>query len=151
MINKYEPFKWEEKIDDNQLGIENTLYQYNVLGLGMINISGFKEERYSYLIGKLLSYKNGFEGHNISDPDIIELIEISKDQKIIHKLVLHMWQQNNPPIIATPHFFGPIFILNHSNLCGNRSLHQLFGPKKWVLYYHICCSIFRNILFSKEK
>ena len=48
----------------------------------MINISGFKEEvRYRFLIGKLLSYKDGFEGFNISDPDFIELIESSKGQK----------------------------------------------------------------------
>ena len=54
----------------------------------MFNISEFKEEeRYTYLVGKLLSYKEGFIGHNISDPDIIELIENSKDQKKIGKLI----------------------------------------------------------------
>ena len=53
----------------------------------MINISGFKEkERYRYLIAKLLSYKAEFNGKNISEPDIIELIEISKDQEIIKNL-----------------------------------------------------------------
>ena len=88
-FNKYEPFKWKEnKIEDFKIGIENALYQYALIGLDMFNISEFKEEeRYTYLVGKLLSYNEGFIGHNISDPDIIELIENSKDQKKIGKLI----------------------------------------------------------------
>ena len=64
----------------------------------MIDISEFKKEKiYLYLIEKLLSYDSGFEGLNISDPDIIELIEISKDQNIMNNLfnLLIKYMQSN--------------------------------------------------------
>lgn len=70
-----------KKIKDLNIGIEEALYQYALLGLDMFK-SGFKgKERYSYLIGKLLSYRLGFEDHNIIDPDIIEFFQRSKHNR----------------------------------------------------------------------